>query len=141
MARRRRISAFDRWMGGRVYSYFIIGWFCMIAYCFMVMYPSSIWKADTLSFYDIALFGIGMMASILVPFLILVFLDYIAFRIYHRKPKQKPNKSILGYAGGWEIQSAIDHTRIALDHVRIPILNEDQLPDEEYSLDKTKEET
>lgn len=106
----------------------------MIAYCFMVMYPSSIWTADTISFYDIALFGIGMMVSVLGPSFILVFLDYIAFRIYHRKPKRKPNKNILSYAGGWEIQSA-------LDHARLPILNESQFPDEGYSIDKTKEET
>lgn len=106
----------------------------MVTYCMVVIYRSPIWNADTVSFYDIAFLGIGMLVSILGPSFILVFLDYIAFRIDQRRWRRKSNKSILGYAGGWEIQSA-------LDHVRIPALNEDQFPDEEHSFDKTKEET
>ena len=94
MARRRRISAFDRWMGGRVYSYFFIGWLCMVTYCIVVMYPSSIWNADTLSLYDIALFGIGMLVSVLGPALILVFLDYIAFRIDQRRWRRKGTRNV-----------------------------------------------
>lgn len=126
MARRlRRTSAFDRWMGGRVYLYYLIGWICM------VIYGASIWTAEVQSFLDIIPLAIGMFIIPLVPFLILVFLDYIAFCIHQHK---QIGKYILydGYASGWEIQTSF---------TRIPILNEDQFPDERYSIDKAKEET
>lgn len=114
----RRLSAFDRWMGNRFYLYYLIGWVCMI------MYAASIWNAEIQCFYDLTPYAIGLLFSILAPFLILVFLDYLAFCIHqHKLLKRLILYDPHSYASGWEIQNALYSIRI---------------PDEEWTLSKNR---
>lgn len=95
----------------------------------MAVYGILVWNLDLelTSFLDIIPFVIVLFISPLAPFLILVFLDYLAFCIHQHKLFKKATLfDSHNYASGWEVQNVLDWAKI---------------PNEEYSLDKTKEET
>ena len=112
----RKRSAFEKWVGPRLYLYYLASWILTF------LYALSLWTKDVQCFQELVPTVIGMTVSILVPFFILVCLDYLVFKYSQRQ---------------WKSHGEIV---LNLEYSLIP-LSEYDLSNQGDSVDETKEET